>query len=91
MGTAASKVQGVWRAQFTNVQADRAGSVLVFERDGNHSNNLGAFLGEAPIAAGATAGVTVPLSQPAEGHMIVVMMNGNHSVAKMTTRQVLAD
>lgn len=75
----------------TDVQAEQAGSVLVYEHDGDRLGNLGAFLGSAPIEAGATDSVTVPLSRAAEGRVTVIMMNGNHSVAKLTTRGALAN
>jgi hypothetical protein len=66
-----------------NVQADQAGSVEVYSYE---NGNIGQFLGGAPVAAGTTGAVDVALSRPLDGRILVVLMNSNHSVAKLDTR-----
>ncbi len=66
-----------------NVQADRAGTVEVYSYD---NGDLGQFLGSAPVAPGTTGTLDVALSRPLDGRILVVLMNSNHSVAKLSTR-----
>lgn len=70
----------------SDVRAEQAGGFLVYEHDGEQPGNLGDFLGSALVEAGATASVAIPLARATEGRVTVIMMNGNHSVAKLTTR-----
>ncbi len=67
----------------TNVQADQAGTVEVYTYDGGE---LGRFLGATSIEAGTTGAVDVNLNEPTQGRLLVVMMNSNHSVAKLDLR-----
>ncbi len=66
-----------------NVQADQAGSVEVYTYEGG---DIGQFLGSATISSGSTGAVDVALSRPIDGRVLVVMMNSNHSVAKLDLR-----
>jgi hypothetical protein len=71
-----------------NVQADQAGTVEVYSYDGG---DLGQYLGGAPVAAGTTGAVDVVLSRPVDGRILVVLMNSNHSVAKLDTEAALTN
>ena len=71
-----------------NVQADQSGTVEVYSYEGG---DLGQFLGGAQIDAGTTGAVDVALSRPIDGRTLVVMMNSNHSVAKLDSRAALTN
>ncbi len=73
---------------FANVQADQAGTVEVYSYEGG---DLGQYLGSAPVQAGTTGAVDVTLSRPIDGRILVVLMNGNHSVAKLDTQAPLTN
>ncbi len=66
-----------------NVQADQAGTVEVYSYEGG---DIGQYLGSAAVEAGATGAVDVALSRPIDGRILVVLMNSNHSVAKLDTQ-----
>jgi hypothetical protein len=74
-----------------NVQADRAGRISVYAHDGDSPSGIGRLLGQAKIEAGATGDVDVALTGAADERLVVVMMNANHSVAKLTTRAIEAN
>lgn len=69
----------------TNVQADQAGQVEVYDFAGGE---LGRFLGSASVDAGATDSLSVALRQPTSPRLLVVLMNSNHSVAKLDLQDV---
>lgn len=66
----------------TNVQADQASTLEVYAFD----DGLGQLLGSAPVDAGTTDSLSVALNQPASQRLLIVLMNGNHSVAKLDLR-----
>lgn len=67
----------------TNVQTDQASTLEVYAFD---DGGLGRLLGSAPVDAGTTDRVSVALNQPASQRLLIVLMNGNHSVAKLDLR-----
>ena len=69
----------------TNVQADQPGTLEVFAFDGDKATR---FLGSAPIAAGTTDAVEVSLNEPSNGRVLVILSNGNYSVATLDVRDV---
>ena len=72
----------------TNVQADLPGRVEVYAYDGERATS---YLGQARVEAGTTDAVEVALNQPARGRILVVLSNGNHSVATLDTEAPLTN